>query len=86
MFLNDCPWIFEGHARLDKLYCFFQTFSSRLNYADRVSVLESLFTNVVCLVEVTMKTTVIECHVKVDDVTVPDHALVRYAVTDNLIE
>ena len=85
MAFDDVPRLFESHARLDICYCFVQAFSGRFNNSDSAWVCQCFLPHVICLVEVSMEATVVKADVEVENVTIEEDPLVRYAMADDFI-
>jgi len=83
--LNHIPGISKEHARFDYADGIFKTFSCSLNHAHRVCIRSRFVSHVVGFVQVPMKAFVVQRHVEVEDVTVKENSLIRYAVTNDFI-
>lgn len=85
MLLDHRPWISEEHARLHKGDGLIQTLASSFRHPNRVGFGSSSITDVVGFVEISMKALVIQGDVDIDDIAIEQDALVRDAMTDDLV-
>lgn len=85
MLLDGVTVFAEECAGLDHLDSFVQTFSRCFRYAYRVWVCQRLVTNVVCLIQVAVKTVMEQGYVDVEDVAILENPLIRDTVTDDFI-
>jgi hypothetical protein len=83
--LDDTAKFSNGGTRPDDRDGQIQAFSSRFHEADCIWVGFRLFSHVIRLVEICMVATVVQRNVEVDDVSVQEGALIRYAVANNLV-
>jgi len=84
--LNGIAKVAEQCARLHQLDGLIEALASRLYNTDSIGVRLGPVTNIVRLVEIPVVALVVERDVEVDDVAVEEYALIRNAVTDDLIQ
>lgn len=84
--LDDVAKLAEQSPWLNQLDGFLQALARRLHDTDRVGIGLGPVAHVVCLVQVTMETLMVESDVKVDDVAVQEDALVRNSMANDLVD
>ncbi len=72
-------------ARLDNLGRLVQAFPRRFNYSDRIRICLGLVPHIICFVQVSVISAVIDRNIKVDDVTVEKHSLIWDTMANNLV-
>jgi hypothetical protein len=85
MFFNNSSRISEEHAWFDYLDGLIQAFSSCFDHTHRVGIGFGSISNIVCFVQIAMKSFVVERNVYVEDVTVQEDSIVGYAMTDDFV-
>lgn len=83
--LNDRAVLLEGGSRLCNGNRSIQTITSSLNNADSFRVCDSLLTDVVGFVDVSVETAVVKSDVDVENITVFEDILIGNAVADGLV-
>ena len=86
VFLDDTARFPDQHSWLHNLNGLGQTLASCLDDPNRIAVSNGLGSNIVGLVQVAMKATMVEGHVEVENVTIHEYTLVRDAVADDLVK
>lgn len=79
------PIISEKCSGLDKLDSFVQTLSSSFNYTHRIRVCLGLISNVVCLIKISVETTMVKCNIDVENITINEDSFIWNAVTDDFV-
>ena len=85
MLLNDGAILSEQSAGLCDLDGLVETLASSLNDTDRLGVSQSLVTNIVRLVDVSVEAVVVKGHINVDDIAIFQDTLIGDTVTDALV-
>ena len=70
MLLNHRSWIAEEHTRLDKPDGLVQTLAGGLDNTDRRRIAECFGADIVCFVQVAMKSPVINRYIEVENVSI----------------
>lgn len=86
MLLNNVPVLAEQSTRLDDVNGLGQALSRCLCHANSIWVGQSLISNVIRLVQVTVKAAVVESDINIQDIAILEYALVGNAVTNNLVD
>lgn len=75
----------KRHPRFNKLNCLVQRLTACLHDPDTVRVRERFIADVVCLIQVTVETAVIQRYIDVDDVAIDQASCVGDPVADDLV-
>ena len=85
MAFDDRANISEEHSRLDHLHSTIKAFPGGFRNANRIHVYFGPVSDVVGLVEITVKTAMIERHVDIDDVSIQENTVVWNPMADDLV-
>lgn len=83
---NHISWFTEKHAGFYVFNTLFQALPSSLNNPDGIRACLCLLPNVVCFVDISVETFMIQSHVDVDDVTILERPLVWDTVANRFVD
>ena len=83
--LDHIARIAEEHARFDNLNGLVETFPCCLNNTNRIRVCVCLVADIIRFIQIPVEAFMIECDVEIEDVTIQQNSLIRYAMADDFV-